>query len=100
MNQVHRIRNDDALFRTQSNEKIENSPDMNITVLGGNLFISGISAPVSILRERKPPAPKYKAPLPKTRKSKAIMNNSSIPPIHGFGNTNMRYITESVLSGK
>lgn len=100
MNQIHRIRHDDAIFRTQSHEKLDNTPDMNVNVLGGNLFISGISAPVSILKERKAPPPKYKAPLPKTRKSNMKTNGSSIPPIHGFGNTNIRYITESVLSVK
>jgi hypothetical protein len=99
---IQRIRQDDDIFRAQSHDKLDKVVDMNTNVLGGNLFISGISAPVSIIRERKAPPKKYIAPLPKTRRNN-IQNSSAIPPIHplhGFGSTNMRYFTESVLSDK
>ncbi len=86
--QNQKFQKDDGMFRTQSFEKFQGVNQVEPTPIGGNLFISGSSAPVCAVKERKALPKKYRAPLPKTRRNK--MPKTSIPPLQGFGCTNMR----------
>lgn len=98
--QIQRLRQEDILFRTQSHEKLDNEPAPELGIGAGNLFISGSSAPICAKKEKRVAPKPFKAPLPKTRRNNQKKEKDSIPPLHGFGCTNMRYITESVLKHK
>ena len=45
--QMQKMRQDDAMFRTQSKDSFDNQqPEPEMGLMGGSLFISGSSAPV------------------------------------------------------
>ena len=48
-----RMKNEDLMFKTHSYERLDNiAPDRERNHLGGNLFISGSSAPVCVMKEK------------------------------------------------
>lgn len=51
--QSQKAAKDDGMFRTHSFEKFQGLAHVESTPIGGNLFISGSSAPVCGLKERK-----------------------------------------------
>ena len=90
VHQSQKMKHEELMFKTHSYERFENLPsENNNSPLGGNLFVSGSSAPVCMIKERKHLSKKYKAPLPKTRRNKVPKN--TILPLQGFGCTNLRY---------
>lgn len=99
--QIQKMRQDEVLLRTNSYDRIDNNSGPELGIGDGSLFISGNSAPICLVKEKRKPRPQYKAPLPKTRRSgKEKENKNVIPPIHGFGCTNLRYSNDSVLINK
>lgn len=85
--QIQKMRQDDNLFRTHSHDKLDQESINDTSPGEGSLFISGSSAPICLVKEKRKPPKAYKAPLPKTRRSglKGKEGKFGIPPIHGFG---------------
>lgn len=84
---------DDILFRTQSQEKINNDPLNEVNSNGSFLFITGSWAPICTVKEKRVVSKPFKAPLPKTKRLPADdrENKDSVGPLQGFGCTNSRW---------
>ena len=89
-----KLQHEDLLFRTQSQEKLNNEPLNEANSNGSFLFITGSSAPICTVKEKRINQKPFKAPLPKTKRLPTDGQDGKdyVLPLQGFGWTNNKYV--------